>query len=107
MASAEPKAGGKGGRVVALGTANFASNTFITAQGPANLALFTDSLDWLAEQENLISIPPKPQRAPQLIVTTQESNLMLFITYLLLPLLFLAGGSVVWYRRRRSFAPAV
>jgi len=92
-------AGGKKSRVVVVGTSAFAENNVFQASA-VNIQLLTGSLNYLTEQEQLISIPPKPAGTPPLALTQEQANLNLWITLLLLPLLVVGGGLAVWWRRR-------
>jgi ABC-type uncharacterized transport system involved in gliding motility auxiliary subunit len=92
-------AGAKKSRIVLVGTSAFAENNVFQASA-VNIQLLTGSLDYLTEQEQLISIPPKPAGTPTLALTQEQTNLNLWITLLLLPLLVVAGGLAVWWRRR-------
>ena len=91
--------GGKKSRVVLVGTGAFAENEVLQAQD-VNIQLLTASLNYLTEQESLISIPPKPSSTQALSLTQEQQNLNLWITLLALPLLVIGGGLAVWWRRR-------
>jgi len=92
-------AGGKKQRIVLLGSSSMGENRAL-ASSVVNTQLLTGSLDWLAEQDSLISIPPKAGRNPALTLTQEQQNLNVFVTMLLLPILIVAGGISVWARRR-------
>lgn len=92
-------AGATKSRVVLVGTSAFAENNVFQASA-VNIQLLTGSLDYLTEQEQLISIPPKPAGTTTLALTQEQTNLNLWITLLVLPLLVVGGGMAVWWRRR-------
>jgi len=92
-------AGAKKSRVVVVGSSAFAENNVFQAAA-VNIQLLTGSLNYLTEQEQLISIPPKPAGTPPLALTQEQANLNLWITLLLLPVLVVLGGMAVWWRRR-------
>jgi ABC-type uncharacterized transport system involved in gliding motility auxiliary subunit len=92
-------AGAKKSRVVLVGTSAFAENNVFQASA-VNIQLLTGSLNYLTEQEQLISIPPKPAGTPALDLTQEQTNLNLWITLLVLPALVVCGGLAVWWRRR-------
>jgi len=86
-------------RVVVVGTADFASNQFLGAQG--NRDFFLNSVSWLAEQEDQISIRPKDTRQNPIVLTAAQSNLVLWLPLFVLPGAVLAGGIMVMVSRRR------
>ena len=93
--NAPPK---KQGKIVTLGTANFVNNTFISIG--ANLDLFMNSLNWLAGDEQLISIRPKTPEQKQLNLSNVDLTRIFWLTIVIFPLLILAiGGFVLWKRR--------
>lgn len=88
----------KKARMVVFGNSRFATNATFGQAG--NGDLFLASLNWLAEDEDLISIPPKPQ-APEPVVLSNAQIWGTFYGVMLLPLLLLCFGGFVWWRRRR------
>lgn len=101
MASIEQTSGARKTRIVAVGTSAFAENR-VFASADANPQLLINSLDWLTEQEQLISIAPRPPRQVQLVLTEQQVGINIFITLFAMPLLIVLGGLGVWWRRRRT-----
>jgi ABC-type uncharacterized transport system involved in gliding motility auxiliary subunit len=87
------------GRLVVLGNTEFASNNYIS-QVPGNRDLFVNSVNWLAEDEDLISIRAVPSGDPPIFMTNQTQVLMLYATVLFLPLAVLLIGGTVWWQRR-------
>ncbi len=85
-------------RVVVFGDSDFASNAFLSSMG--NKDLFANSVNWLAEEESLISIRAKPPTNRGLYMTNTEQMLGLLTSIVLLPLAVLLVGAVVWWRRR-------
>jgi ABC-type uncharacterized transport system involved in gliding motility auxiliary subunit len=93
-------------RLVAVGSSAFAENQVVPPRlGSVNLQLFLGSLDWLAGEDALISLPPKPSGPLPLTLTSGEIGLDFFIAELLLPLLIAFAGFLVWWRRRRVTSP--
>ncbi|MDO9065672.1 MAG: Gldg family protein, partial [Chloroflexota bacterium] len=85
-------------RLVVYGDSDFASNALASALG--NLDLFANSVNWLAEDESLISIRAKPPTERMLSMTSSEQILALISSLVLLPLAVLLVGALVWWRRR-------
>lgn len=87
-------------RIVVIGDADFASNSYTRTPGIANAGLFRNAIAWLAAQEELISLPEKEQVDRSLFLDKDQSNFVFYSSTLGLPLLVLIGGFVVWLRRR-------
>jgi ABC-type uncharacterized transport system involved in gliding motility auxiliary subunit len=88
-------------RLVLFGNADFVADGFLDqVRGSGNVDLFVNAINWLAEEEELISIRPKPpeQRIVQLTGTT--ANLIAYSTIIFLPLAVILAGAGVWWRRR-------
>jgi len=92
----EPKA--REGRVVAIGDADFASNSLLGFQG--NEDFFLNAVAWLAEDADLISIRPKEPENQALFLSRQVQQNVAWVALVLLPGLFVVLGVVSWWRRR-------
>jgi ABC-type uncharacterized transport system involved in gliding motility auxiliary subunit len=88
------------GRVVVFGNSLFATNDGFDAFGNGNM--FINSVDWAAEQEDLISITP---REPTLRTYIPPNNIafliMIITTVLVLPGLVVFAGVSAWLARRK------
>jgi gliding motility-associatede transport system auxiliary component len=86
------------GRVAAFGDSDFASNALLGFQG--NQDFFLNTVAWLAQDADLISIRPKEPEDQKLFLqrSTQE-NVVTFARYLL-PGLFVFAGALNWWKRR-------
>lgn len=89
---------GKQQRVVIIGDTDFISNNNI-GQG-ANLLFTMNSLNWLTEDENLISISVKQAPDTQLNLDDTQIAIIGFGFLILLPLLLLSAGFFIWHKRR-------
>ncbi|MDP1538245.1 MAG: GldG family protein [Burkholderiales bacterium] len=87
-------------RVIVVGTGHFLSNSFLGNGG--NLALGLGMLNWLAGDDALVSIDPRPAADTQLEIDGMHLYLIAFVVLLLLPLAFAVTGTVVWWRRRNA-----
>lgn len=88
------------GRLVVFGDADFASNANFEYYGNADL--FVNSIDWLAGEEELISLTPKGS-TQRLLVTpdTTMVNLIFLISVIIIPGSALILGVFTWVQRRR------
>lgn len=66
-----------------------------------NYQLIVNSLNWICNQENTISIEPKSFSIQNLQITVGQFNAWRTILVVIIPILILAGGFIVWFRRRR------
>ncbi len=90
-----------GARVVVFGDSDFASDYYISAYGNRDIAIGT--VDWAAENENLISLTPKETITRVLVPPTKAVQITFVIVGLVgLPLLIAATGIIIGIRRKRT-----
>lgn len=92
--------GNKQQRAVVVGTGNFLSNEFVGLLG--NIDLGVNIINWLAGDENLITIQPRARTDLSLELSRPVIGMMAFGFLIALPLGFLLAGGMIWWRRRRS-----
>jgi ABC-type uncharacterized transport system involved in gliding motility auxiliary subunit len=87
-------------RVIVAGGSGFLSNAFVGLL--SNLDLGTNMLNWLAEDESLITIQPRP-RVDSTLQLSRAALIAIVTGFLLaLPAAFLFAGGMIWWRRRRA-----
>jgi ABC-type uncharacterized transport system involved in gliding motility auxiliary subunit len=86
------------GRFVVIGSSSWAANSFITFNGNRDLAL--NAINWLASDEDLISIRPKARDDRRITLTQAQMRWLRITSQFLLPLLVVLAGVSVWWRRR-------
>ncbi len=90
-------------RLALFGDLDFATNRVVANPGirTANLTLLLNTVNWLTRQEELVSIPPKqPVQRALRPVSSQTQTLVGLVTVVGLPLVAVALGVSVWWRRR-------
>lgn len=97
--------GKRGQRIVVVGNGNFLANTFIANGG--NLDFGINIINWLAGDDSLITIQPKPLKDVNMIIPDSNSGRVLawFVFngfQYFIPLIFVIAGMVVWWRRRKA-----
>jgi len=99
MPGQPPKEETKEKRVlVAFGDSDFATNKWLQAGNPD---LFMNSVNWLAEEEELISIRPKDQEEAQVQrLSGKQLRLVTYSSVFAIPVLLLIIGGAVWFKRR-------
>lgn len=85
-------------RIVAFGDSDFPSNAALGVQG--NRDLFLNATNWLAQQENLISIRAKDPEDRRITLTADQERRIFYLTVLIVPGLILLAGVQTWWRRR-------
>jgi ABC-type uncharacterized transport system involved in gliding motility auxiliary subunit len=101
MVAPPDSAKGARGRVVAVGSLDFATDRFVRS-APENLAFALNAVDWLAQDEALIAIRSKDRRPPGLMFQSAvEREGVKYANMIALPLLVAAFGAVRIIRRRR------
>jgi ABC-type uncharacterized transport system involved in gliding motility auxiliary subunit len=86
------------GRIAVFGSVDFASNRFIGFSGNSDFILNTTN--WIAGDEQLISIRPKVAKQSKLALTVSQMRTVFFLTVVALPAIILLSGVAVWWRRR-------
>jgi ABC-type uncharacterized transport system involved in gliding motility auxiliary subunit len=85
-------------RLVVVGDSDFAANSSLMLAG--NGDLFLNSVNWLAEEEELISIRPKPPVVRSLVLSPGQARFIQYSSLIFLPAAVLAVGVAVWWTRR-------
>ncbi|MCF7804839.1 MAG: Gldg family protein [Candidatus Marinimicrobia bacterium] len=87
------------GRLVAFGDSDFATNRYFNAQG--NGDLFMNSVNWLLQDEDLISVRPNAPEDRRIQMSQSQVRTVLILVVILLPVLILVVGGVMYWTRRR------
>ena len=96
--SAEPGKPSAEGRLALFGDSDFASNRYYGEGGNGNL--FLNTVNWLTEESDLISILPKTSNPRAIQLTPSQGKLIFWVSLILLPLIVLVFGISIWVRRR-------
>lgn len=86
------------GRFVVVGGSSWAANRFINFNANNDLALNT--INWLASDEDLISIRPKPPEDRRITMTQAQMIWVRSVSQFLLPGIVIIAGIGVWWKRR-------
>jgi ABC-type uncharacterized transport system involved in gliding motility auxiliary subunit len=85
-------------RLVVFGDSDFVTNAYLNI--PGNRDLFLNAINWLAQQENLISIRPRDPQNRGITMTNDLAQRIFLVSILVIPGLILAAGVQAWWRRR-------
>jgi ABC-type uncharacterized transport system involved in gliding motility auxiliary subunit len=84
-------------RMVVIGDADFANNKLFNTL--FNGDFFLNSVNWLGEEMDLISISAKDRKTSRIIISSQQRRWLLSSLFAI-PIIFIISGFVVWRRRR-------
>ncbi len=86
-------------RLVVVANTNLL-NSQLVSQVPGNVNFLLNSLNWLQDREESISIRPKSLTVSRLRISAYQQLIFSGIVVILIPLIVLASGLTVWLRRR-------
>ncbi len=84
--------------IVIVGNSAFASNAYLNY--PGNTDFFLKTIAWLANEDQLVSIPPKEPAFRPFVPNPSQEQALLFFQVLFLPGFTLFLGYSVWRKRR-------
>jgi hypothetical protein len=85
-------------RLVIVGDADFASNSFLPYMANADLAV--SMVRWLVREEHAPSVAARIPVPPLVLLTKRQMQQIFFAVEVFLPLAVIVCGTVVWWRRR-------
>jgi len=97
--AAPDAAAGKTARLIVYGDSDFAINANFSNQGNGNL--FTNTVKWLARDENFIAIKTKSPMDRPLTLTESGGRTVGILVVILFPGSVFIAGVVVWFKRRK------
>jgi ABC-type uncharacterized transport system involved in gliding motility auxiliary subunit len=96
--AASKKVGDNSARLVVIGDSAYAENQWLGQQH--NGDLFYNSIDWLAQDENLISIRPKSSTNRRVTLTSAQAAVLRWLDLIFLPAFVIIAGVAIWWKRR-------
>ncbi len=85
-------------RLVVVGDSDFAANSVAGMGG--NRDMFLNIVNWLAQQDNLISVRPRNPEDRRITLTAGQDTMIFWFTLAILPGLIFLAGIQTWWRRR-------
>jgi len=86
-------------KIVVYGDSDFINNALIQSIG--NNVLVMNTIHWLAEEKDLIAIPPKDPLSQPMQLTSAQIASAFWFPVVLIPLIILGFGTVLIYTRRK------
>ncbi len=87
-------------RILVMGDGDFLSNSYVNNSG--NLDLGLRMINWLANDDDFISIPARVATDAQLELGTFAATIIAFGFLIIIPALLVATGMVIWWRRKKQ-----
>ncbi|MDE0118963.1 MAG: GldG family protein [Bdellovibrionales bacterium] len=87
-------------KLAVFGDSDFLSNDFINSRG-LNRDLIMNTISYLVDESDLVSIRPKRLKATQLILKSSDQMGMVFFS-IALPIIFFIFSFIIWFRRREA-----
>ena len=100
LAAAGTLSGATPGRFVLIGSSTWSTNSFTGSRQLGNRDLFSNMINWLASDEDLISIRPKETEDRPLNLSTQKLNMIFWLSILIFPGAVVMFGLATWWKRR-------
>ncbi|HEY4709891.1 MAG TPA: Gldg family protein [Candidatus Acidoferrales bacterium] len=97
--AASRKVDDKSARLVVVGDSDFATDQVLSGPG-SDGDLFLNCINWLAQDENLISIRPKPETSRHITLTLAQATALAWIDRFFLPGFVIIVGISIWWKRR-------
>lgn len=88
------------GRFVIIGTSLVAENSLLGSRPLDNRDLIANTVNWLASDEELISIRPKAPEDRPLDMSGRRLQLLFWLSVCVFPLAVVAFGVATWWKRR-------
>jgi len=88
------------GRFVVMGTSLAAENSLVGSRPLDNRDLMINIGNWLASDEDLISIRPKSPDERPINMTTRRLAIAFWLSIVIFPLIVVGAGLAAWWRRR-------
>lgn len=85
-------------RLAVFGDSDFITNKYYNLSGNGNF--FLNTVNWLTEEADLISIQPRTRTPRSISLTPSQGRFLMLLSVILLPVAVLAAGLSIWLRRR-------
>jgi ABC-type uncharacterized transport system involved in gliding motility auxiliary subunit len=87
------------GRAVIVGDSDFITNSLVGSP-IGNRDLFLNMVNWVAQDEDLISVRPREAEDRRIVMTQQQQSNVAYLSLLIIPGVILLMGISAWWGRR-------
>lgn len=92
---------GKTSEMVVFSSHDVANEEFVTQSNFGNITLLNNTIAYLTGQQTGLSIPKRSMKVPKVNTTDSDASFYTVILVVAIPVILLASGFYIWYRRRR------
>ena len=89
-------------KLAVFGSSAIMDSSIYSQVTPYNVALFVNTLGWMCDSQDSISIDAKKMNSDALLVTDSDANKWLIVYAVCIPVLVLVTGAVVSIRRSKK-----
>jgi ABC-type uncharacterized transport system involved in gliding motility auxiliary subunit len=100
LAAAGTYSGATQSRFIVVGTSLWCQNSLVASRQLANRDLLANMVNWLASDEDLISIRPKLPEDRPLNLSAANLRSVFWLSFIIFPLGVVAIGMATWWKRR-------
>lgn len=94
------KVSNKTTKLVVVGSASFMNADAVSATNGTNMDFAINSLNWLQDKKDTISIRPKDLTAPTLMLNSFQKLALSGLVVIVIPAIIMITGIIVWIKRR-------
>ncbi|MCD6379387.1 hypothetical protein J7M07_02940, partial [bacterium] len=87
-------------RIAVYGDSDFLANKILNLYG--NMDLIMNTINWLAADDNLISIRPKNNLIQPVLLTMVEGRIVFWLSTIVMPALIAIIGAIILSRKKRN-----
>ena len=85
-------------RMVVVGNSHFMRNMALEVY--SNFIFALDCINWAVGEQELVTLRPKKRSASRIFITRRQTQLIFYISVLVIPELLIIIGIVVWWRKK-------
>jgi ABC-type uncharacterized transport system involved in gliding motility auxiliary subunit len=86
-------------KMVVVGDSDFMTNNYFNFSGNGDLGL--NIVNWLAEEEDLISIRSRTKKSSLIHLTRRQGNFIFCISVIIIPVIIFLTGTFIWWKRKK------
>jgi ABC-type uncharacterized transport system involved in gliding motility auxiliary subunit len=90
----------KTAKLIVFSSSYFLQDQFVQGSNGANLDMFMNSLNWMSDKKDSVTIRPKSLTSETLTMNQSEALIIAGLSVIIIPALVAIAGVTIWLRRR-------